>query len=74
MDSLANRLNLRRKGISGDKGDSERKKEAEAKKTGGGGLFDNMASMIAQTQEGRPRSGTDASSKSEDWGSDSDSD
>ena len=73
MDSLANRLTLRRKGISGDKGEAERKKEAE-KKTGGGGMFDSMASMIAQTSEGRPRAGTDASAKSEDWGSDSDSD
>lgn len=71
MGDLASRLKMRRKGISGDKGEKEREKEAKAT-TGGGGMFDQIAAMMP---EGRPRSDTAASADHwTDGGDDSDSD
>lgn len=68
MGDLASRLKMRRKGISGDKGEKEREKEANAK-TGGGGMFDQIASMMP---EGRPRSTSVASAA--DWTDNDDDD
>jgi WAS family protein 1 len=68
LGDLATRLKMRRKGISGDKGEKEREKEANAQ-TGGGGMFDQIAAMMPA---GRDRSASVVSAA--DWTDNDDDD